>query len=395
MKKVLVIGAGFLQRYVIRKAKQMGYYTLTVDGNPNAVGFADADEHGVVNIVDQQAVCAYAKEKGVDGVLTAATDYGVLAASYTANQLGIPGINYASAQRIKNKYEVRKCLYEAGADDTGLSHEVSESTDIAKLATEVKYPVMVKPCDGSGSRGAAKVETAEDFAAACKEAMDCSLTHKATVEPFIDGREYGVESYVYHGDIHVMAVMQKWMTKPPYYAELGHAIPSGLSKQMEEKVIACVTKALKALGVNHGSVNMDLLITKEGSVHIIDIGARMGGNLIGSHIIPLGTGVDYMANMIRGAVGDPIDFTPNEKTAVATRLLALTPGKVAQLPDMDGFAAENVIIEHHLAVGDQINEYHTNLDGCGYVVCTAQTVADASEKAEAIKNQIDSAILRG
>lgn len=395
MKKVLVVGAGFLQRYVIQKAKAMGYFTLAVDGNPNAVGFADTDAYATVDIVDEVAVCAFAREHQVDGVLTVATDYGVLAAAYTAKELGLPGIRYESAKRIKNKYDVRKRLYEAGADDTGLAHEVSEENDIAALANVVTYPVMVKPCDGSGSRGAAKVERAEDFAAVCKDAMACSLSRKATVEPFIIGREYGVESYVENGEIHILAVMQKWMTKPPYYAELGHAIPSGLSLAMEEKVIACVTKALQALEVNHGSVNMDILITETGSIHIIDVGARMGGNLIGSHIIPLGKGVDYMGNIIRAAVGDPCDFTPkSHPEAVASRLLVLTPGKVVQVPDMTQFEAEDVIVQHHLAEGDTINEYHTNLDGCGYVVCTGQTVEEAVKKAETVKNAIDRAIVQ-
>jgi len=395
MKKVLVIGAGFLQRYVIRRAKQLGYYTLAVDGNPNAVGFADADEYAAVNIVDQQAVCAYAREKGVDGVLTAATDYGVLAAAYTARELGLPGISYEAAQRIKNKYQVRKCLFEAKADDTGLAYEVSEDTDLAELGSKMAYPVMVKPCDGSGSRGASKVEDQAGFAAACRDAMNNSLTRKATVEPFIVGTEYGVESYVENGQIHVLAVMQKWMTQPPYYAELGHAVPSGLPVALEEKVIGCVKTAIRALELRHGSVNMDILLTQKGSVHIIDIGARMGGNLIGSHIIPMGKGIDYIGNMIRGAVGDRCDFgVKSHANAVATRLLALTPGVVKDLPDMAAFASEDVVIEHHLSVGDTINEYHTNLDGCGYVVCTGATVADAAEKAEHIKNSIDKAIQR-
>ncbi len=386
MKKVLVIGAGFLQRYVIQKAKAMGYYTLAVDGNPNAVGLAYADAYGVVDIVDEAAVCTFAREHQVDGVLTAATDYGVLAAAYTARELGLPGIRYESAKRIKNKYEVRKCLYEAGADDTGLAHEVSEETDVAALANAVTYPVMVKPCDGSGSRGAAKVERAEDFAAVCKDAMACSLTRKATVEPFIIGREYGVEFYVENGEIHVLAVMQKWMTEPPYYAELGHAIPSGLSLAMEEKVIACVTKALQALEVNHGSVNMDLLITEAGGVHIIDVGARMGGNLIGSHIIPLGKGVDYMGNMIRGAVGDPCDFTPRaHPEAVATRLLAFRQGVLEKLPNAETLEREyNVEICHHMTEGMQVNEYHTNLDGCGYIVAKGENLSEAVEKATAV-----------
>ena len=53
---------------------------------------------------------------------------------------------------------------------------------------------------------------------------------------------------------------------------------------------------------------MDVLVTKHSRVCIVDVGARMGGNLIGSHIIPLGTGFDYMSNLIRAALGDPIRY---------------------------------------------------------------------------------------
>ena len=78
MKKLLVIGAGFLQNFVIEKAKQLGYYVLAVDGNPDAAGFKNADEYAAINIVDEKACFEYAKEKKIDGVMTAATDFGVL-----------------------------------------------------------------------------------------------------------------------------------------------------------------------------------------------------------------------------------------------------------------------------------------------------------------------------
>ena len=390
MKRVLMIGAGFLQNFIIKKSKELGYYTIAIDGNPNAVGFENADEYKAINIVDEAACLEYAKQMKIDGVLTAATDYGVLSASYVAEELGLHGIKYTSAKRIKNKYEVRKCLFESGADDTGLSFEVSFKNQISEILSKVTFPVMVKPCDGSGSRGASRVDRADDFKSACLFAMENSLTGKATVEPFITGEEYGAESFVLNGEIYVMGVMKKLMTKPPYYAELGHSIPSGLPSELEQKVKACVIKAIKALDINFGSVNMDMLITKSGDVHIVDVGARMGGNLIGSHIIPIGTGIDYMANMIRAAVGDKTDFAfKNEPIPVATRLLALTPGKVKALPDFKTFEDENVIIEHHLSIGDTINEYHTNLDGCGDVVCRSQSVDSAEIEAEKIKNLID------
>lgn len=395
-KKILVIGAGFLQTYVIKHAKKLGYYTLAVDGNKCAPGFKYADEYAQINIIDKEACLTYAREKKIDGVLTAATDYGVLSASYVSEKLNLPGINYAVAQRIKNKYSVRKALLCAQADDTEQAFEVSCNADVAEVISKVKFPVMVKPCDGSGSRGANRVDCADDFFAACNIAMECSLAHKALVESFIVGKEYGVESFVYDGQVYILAVMQKWMTKEPYYAELGHSIPCCLSPQIERHIKECAEKAIRALGVNFGSVNMDLLLGNDGSVHIIDMGARMGGNLIGSNIIPAGTGIDYMGSIIKAAVGDAVELSPqSEPKCVVTRLLALTPGVIKELPNFERIENDlGVEIHHHLNVGDTIREYHTNLDGCGYVVSVADDYETAFKNAERAYCRIDGEIVR-
>ncbi len=393
MKKILIIGAGFLQSYVIKKAKSMGYETLAVDADPYAVGFQFADKHEVINIVDEKACLAYAQRENIDGVLTAATDYGVLTAAYIAKEMHLGGLDYDVAKLIKNKYKVRKRLFEAKVDDTEQAYEVDENTDINTLCEKLTFPVMVKPCDGSGSRGAARVDEVSQFADACKKAMAASITHRAEVETFIVGKEYGAETLVANGKINVLGIMRKWMTKPPYYAELGHAIPTDLPYEVEERAKQCVESAIKALGVNFGSVNMDMLITAEGKIHIIDIGARMGGNMIGPCIIPYGTGVDYMANMIRNAVGDEVDLTPCNKSTVATRLLAFGDGVVKQLPDFEKLEKEyGVEIYHHLEIGQTVREYHTNLDGCGYIVARADDIETAIANAEKVLKLIEKTI---
>ena len=393
MKKLLVIGAGFLQDFVIQKAKKMGYETLTVDADPNAVGFKSADRYAVINIVDEKACLEYARNENIDGVLTAATDYGVLTAAYVAREMNLPGLNYEAAQLIKNKYRVRKCLFDSHIDDTEQAYEIDKDTDLKDLCGKLSFPVMVKPCDGSGSRGASRVDSPEDFPKACSAAMDSSITHRAEVETFITGTEYGAESLVAGGEVHVRGIMRKWMTKPPYYAELGHAIPTDLPHEVEERARQCVENAIKALGINFGSVNMDMLITKEGKIHIIDIGARMGGNMIGPCVIPYGTGIDYMANMIRNAVGDETDFTPTSHGCVATRLLAFDGGVVKRLPDFVALEKEyGVEIYHHLEVGQRVNEYHTNLDGCGYVVARADDVDSAINTVDTVLNRIKETI---
>lgn len=382
MKKLLVIGAGFLQDFVIQKAVSMGYETSTVDADPDAIGFQHAHKHAVVNIVDEKACLEYARAEQIDGVVTAATDFGVLSAAYVAQEMGLPGLKYEVAQLIKNKYRVRKCLYEAHVDDTEQAYEVDADTDIDALAQRLTYPVMVKPCDGSGSRGASRVDKSEELPIACIYAMNGSITHRAEIETFIIGQEYGAESIVIDGQIYVLGIMKKWMTKPPFYAELGHAMPSGLPESVEKKARECVKNAISALGINFGSVNMDMLIIPDGKVYIIDIGARMGGNMISPCVIPYGTGVDYVGAMIQNAVGDPVDLSMREHGAVATKLLAFDEGIVKNMPDMKMVEKRyDVEIFHHMTEGMKVNEYHTNLDGCGYVVAKDTTVEAAEMRA--------------
>ena len=375
MKKILIIGAGFLQDYVIMKARELGYYTIAIDGSPYAVGLGHADEAAVVDIIDQEACYEFAKNKDIQGVLTAATDFGVLSASYIAEKLHLPGLNYAAAKRIKNKYEVRKKLIEACADDLQEAFEVDAYTDLKALS--LHYPVMVKPCDGSGSRATMRADCAEELVNACRMAMNASLEKKALIETFVSGNEYGAESLVVNGEIHVLGIMKKWMTKPPYYAELGHQIPSGLSVELESKAKESVKNTIKALDINHGAVNMDLIINEKSEVHVVDVGARMGGNMIGPCIIPKGTGIDYMENLIKTAVGDEPDWSRKRPETVATRLLAFKGGRIKRLPDFDTLSRRyGVSIYQHMNVGDVVNEYHSNLDGCGYIVAKDSETAD-------------------
>lgn len=389
MKKILIIGAGFLQDFVIQKAKELGYYTIAIDGSPEAIGLQHAHKGAVVNIVDEKACYEYAKNEGIDGVLTAATDFGVLSTSYVAEKLGLPGLKYEAARRIKNKYEVRRRLIDSEVDDTHEAYEVGSETVLDDLI--IHYPVMVKPCDGSGSRATRRVDCLEELKEACEDAVKTSRVHKALIETFVTGHEYGAESIVVNDEVFVLGIMKKWMTEPPYYAELGHQIPSELPISIEQKARKCVEKAIKALEINHGAVNMDLIISPSGDVHIVDVGARMGGNMIGPCVIPTGTGVAYMDNLIRTAVGDDPDWSAIAQRKVCTRLLAFKSGRVDVLPDFKSIEDKyDVKIYHHMNPGDIVNEYHTNLDGYGYIIAGDVETADKvlSEIAEYVKQEV-------
>ena len=396
MKKIMILGAGMLQAFVIKKAHDMGYYTIAVDMDENAVGFPFADEKLIINIVDEKGCLDAAKEAEIDGVMTAATDYGVLAASHISQEMGLFGNPYTSAKTVKNKHSVHRAVSKVSSDGNFQFFEITSLDELYKIEKEIVFPVMVKPCDGSGSKGAGRADNFDALTERCKDALSQSLSKRVLLESFVTGQEYGVESFVYDGQVHILAVMKKYMTSPPYYAELGHSFPSGLPQEIEDKIKALATKTINAIGLTNGSVNMDLLLTDDGTPYVVDVGARMGGNLIGSHIVPMGTGIDYIGNMVKAHVGDSVDFTPTKRQIISTALLALTPGKIKELPNFDALRQRKGILDivFNKQIGDTIRQYKNNLDGCGYVVATADTEEEAHRLAFSLRDEIDSLITR-
>ncbi|MBM6931371.1 GNAT family N-acetyltransferase [[Clostridium] spiroforme] len=387
-KRVLVIGAGFLQAYVIKKSKELGYYTCAVDGSETAPGFQYADEYSVIDIVDKQACLAYAKEKQIDGVLTAATDYGVLTSSYIARELNLKGLDYNIAKIIKNKYLVQQLLYKNGVINSPC-FELSSQNEIEEIKDQIKYPIIVKPCDGSGSRGISKVEFEQDLVSSVEQALSNSISKKCIIEPFISGKEYGAEFFVYEDNIYDLIVMKKKMTNEPYYAELGHS--NCLDDIIKNKVLKKAHQIINVLGINFGSINMDFIVNNE-NIYMVDIGARMGGNLIGSHIIPYSNGIDYMKMMVEVSLGNKFDCNIKFNRPISTRIITLDTG-IVQSIDMDKINSIDCLYKLILPkIGSQVHGYRNNLDGCGYIICTGENEFEAELNADNALNTIKEAI---
>ena len=84
-----------------------------------------------------------------------------------------------------------------------------------------------------------------------------------------------------------------------------------------------------------------------------------------------------MENLIKTAVGDTPDWSSTQPEKVATRLLAFKGGRIKRLPDFDALSKQyGVSLYHHMNVGDVVNEYHSNLDGCGYIVAKDSETAE-------------------
>lgn len=304
MKKIAIIGASYLQLPLVRRAKEMGIYTICFAWEEGAVCKDVVDMFYPVSIVEKDQILEICEQENIDGICTIASDVAAPTVSYVAEQMGLIGNSYGRALRANNKYLMRQAF--AAADVPCpifkcLTQGVNELT--SEGVKEMGLPLIVKPSDRSGSLGVTKVEKEEDLIPAIKAAQEYSFKHEAMVEQFIEGREISVEFISYQGIHYPLQITDKVTTEAPHFVEIAHHQPADLSKAQYEEIYELTKRALTALGVTNGASHSEYRITKEGKIYVMEIGARMGGDFIGSDLVQLSTGYDFLRGVIEVALG--------------------------------------------------------------------------------------------
>lgn len=300
-KKIAIIGASYLQVPVVKKAEEMGIETHCFAWREGAICADIADYFYPISTRDEDKILSKCQEIGIDGICTIASDVATLAVDYVADKMGLIGNPVEYANTCTNKYLMRKCFEEHNVPSPRFC-EVSSIADLDKCKDFV-YPLIVKPTDRSGSRGVEKVNGYNEMVTAINRAWGESFKNEAIVEEFVDGCEVSVESISYQGKHYILQITDKVTTEAPYFVELEHHQPSNLPTDIKDRIREIVLNALTALHIQYGASHSELKITKDGDIRVIEIGARMGGDFIGSDLVRLSTGYDFLKGVIDVALG--------------------------------------------------------------------------------------------
>lgn len=307
MKSLAIIGASYLQRPLVERAKEMGLRTICFAWPEGAVCKEICDSFYPVSIVEKEEILRICREEHIDGVCTIASDVAAPTVAYVAEQMGLTGNPYTAALKAHDKHLMREALVAARVDCPKYQVEVKgEQSNLNGLS----LPLIVKPTDRSGSLAVTKVTRWEDLDAAITEAERVSIAGEAMVEEFIEGREISVEMISCRGVHYALQITDKQTTGAPHFVELAHHQPSDLPAAMQERIFAITRKALDALGLTNGASHAEYKITNEGRVVVMEIGGRMGGDFIGSDLVRLSTGYDFVEGVIRVALGEIIHPEP-------------------------------------------------------------------------------------
>lgn len=392
MKKVLVIGGGEYQIPLIKRIEEMGHKAYCVDYNEKAPGFEYASEHKIIDVLDKEACLKYAQEKNVDAVMTFAATLPLPTVAYVGENMGLKTISSTAAKLSLNKYNIKKYLDIAGCNIKGNYRLITNDSNLEEI--HFHKPCVVKPCDGSGSKGVAIVKKESEFKQAIKYALAGARYGEVYCEELIQGHEYSAEAFANGEDIQVYVIVKTTFEKngeDNESIEYGHRTPAGVVDRTAASIRTEVTKAVKALGITMGSVNFDVIVSEsDGKPYIIDCGVRVGQNLIYSHLIPLSRGINILDNTIQQALGEPIKTRPIRRKFIATRLLIYNPGIIKDIKPMDELIGTHGIVEIVLrkGIGDYQPKYKEKSDTCGWVVCEGISPMDAEVLAAKAKDII-------
>ena len=305
-KNLAIIGASYLQLPLIEKAKEMGYITHVFAWAANDVGEKAADYFYPISVIEKEHILEVCKKIDICGICSIASDVAVITVNYVAEKMNLAGNTVASTPKCTNKHLMRQA-FERNGDPSPKSFLVEDGVDVNSL--DLTYPAIVKPTDRSGSRGIYKVNSAKEAEEVLETSESESFEKKVLIEEFVEGQEYSVEYISYKGKHYFLALTKKYTTGAPHFIETGHLEPAPVSDEILKKIKRVVSHALDSLEIKNGASHSEIKIDDKGNIRIIEIGARMGGDCIGSELVRYSTGYDFVKMVIQVACGEEPDFT--------------------------------------------------------------------------------------
>ena len=378
MKKLMIVGASVLQLPAILKAKEMGLRVAVVDFNPQAIGIPYADEYYNASTMDEDAVLAAAEDYHPDGIMTLATDMPMRGVAKTSDKLHLHSINYETAVKATDKYDMIKAFKEHDVPSPWY-FVVDTLEELKAHETDVTFPCIIKPTDNAGSHGVAKVYSFQELIDNYDYAHSCSRHGKVIVEEFLDGPEVSVEVMVVNGKVNILQITDKITTEAPHFVEMGHTQPSRLPEETQEAIRQVATMACLAIGIDKGPAHVEMKITKQGP-KMIELGARMGGDNITTHLVPLSTGIDMVGSTIKVALGEEPDITPTLHCGSAIRYFEVPFGVIKAIENVE--IAKQIPGVKQITFTKEVSEESTPIqcsnDRIGFVIAQGDTADEAA-----------------
>lgn len=306
LKKILLLGGSTQQIPAIEYANSKGYYTILCDYLTDNPGQKYARKFYCVSTTDKDAILEVAKKEAVDGIVAYASDPAAPTAAYVAEQLGLPTNPYKAVETLAYKHQFRKFLFENDFNCPQTATFTERFPDLDDVK-HLRFPVMVKPIDSSGSKGVAKVDLSLNIKDACKIAYSHSRKKMIIIEEYVEKDHpfmIGGDCFVNDGKVVYWGLLNCYRdSSVNLLVPVGKSYPICLNEFRVNKIKKEIQRVVDLLGLKSGAFNLEVIVDKNDNVFLIEMGPRNGGNMI-PDFLKLIHNVDLIGATIETAIGN-------------------------------------------------------------------------------------------
>lgn len=389
MRKILLLGGSAQQIVAIKTAQKHGFYTVLCDFLPDNPGQYEADKFYLVSTTDKEAVLKVAMDEKVDGVLAYASDPAAPTAAYVAEKMGLPTNPYQAVDTLCNKDKFREFLR-----DNGFNTPVARGYSDKNVDTSIfSLPVIVKPVDSSGSKGATVLRNWDGLDKALDFAFSFSRSQRVIIEEFIEKKhEYliGGDIFVNDGKVVLWGLLNCHRDNSVNpLVPVGKSYPLLLDKKDEESVHATLQSMVDKLGLKFGSVNVELVVDKNNRVWPIDVGPRAGGNMI-PDLLGMIFGVDVVEMAVLAAMGEKIEGKVNEGIPFyATHNIHINKNGIYKTIEFSDELEKKIIKKClYKKAGDKVEYFDNAAKALGIIFMKFDSQEEMTEMLESINKRI-------
>ncbi len=286
-KKIVVLGAGpirigqgvefdYSTVHAVNTIKQSGYEAIIINNNPETVStdYTTADKlyfepltaEDVMNIIE------FEKPEGVVASLGGQTAIN-LAEPLMKRGVKIIGTDCDAIERAENRDSFEKVLNSLGIPQPK-GKAVTKIEDGIAAASEIGYPVLVRPSFVLGGRAMQIVANEEQLRHYLKTAVEIDEDKPVLVDKYIQGKEVEIDAICDGKDVFVPGIMEL-VERTGIHS--GDSISVYPAFSISDKVKATILRYAKQLGIGIGIVglyNIQFIVDENEDVYIIEVNPR-------------------------------------------------------------------------------------------------------------------------
>ena len=286
-KKIIVLGAGpirigqgvefdYSTVHAVKTIKEAGYEAIIINNNPETVStdyttsdklyFEPLTVEDVMNIIDLEKP---------EGVVTALGGQTAINLAGPLSKLGVKiiGTDVNAIEKAENRDAFERVMKELKLLQPR-GEAVTNIEDGIKVASEIGYPVLVRPSYVLGGRAMQIVSNQKALEKYLKTAVEINTEQPVLVDKYITGKELEVDAVCDGKDVFIPGIMEHVEKTGIHSGDSISVYPTfSVSQKAKDTIIDYTVKLGLGIGIV-GLYNIQFIVDKNEDVYVIEVNPR-------------------------------------------------------------------------------------------------------------------------